>query len=142
MKMKSTIAAILCVALVCSGCASMSGALVTPSPRTPAPTQAADPSVMVSYVTHLAIGSRVAVDLTDGHSVKGTLMKADSGGIVVQPRTRIPEPPIQIPLDRISAVETETNVSTARTFGIGFGAGAAGGLAAIFLLAAIAFAGD
>jgi hypothetical protein len=137
--MKKSIAALLCAVLLCSGCASRSGALVAAGPGTP--TRAADPALMASYLTHLAIGSRVRVSVADGHGIKGTLMKADSTGIVVQPRTRIPEPPLAIPLDRIVSVELDKNGSVGRTVGIGIASGAAGVFGA-FLILAMIFAGD
>ena len=100
--------------------------------------QRTDPALFSSYVKQLPIGSRVRVGLTDGTRVKGTLMKADDREIVVQPRTRVPEPPIQIAMDRVVAVELETNgTNVGKTIGIGFAAGAAGVLSVFLILAAV-----
>jgi hypothetical protein len=105
--------------------------------------QLADQALVASYVKQLPIGSRVRVGLTGGARIKGTLMKANESEIVVQPRTRIPEPPLQITMDRIVAVELETNGNgnLGRTIGVGFAAGVGGALAVFLVLAAI-FAGD
>ena len=137
------IAAILCFSLMCSGCASAAGGRFASAPA-PAPppaassSQHADPALLASYVQQLPIGSRVRVGLTDGTRVKGTLMKAGDRELVVQPRTRIPEAPIQIAMDRVLAVELETNgTNVGKTIGIGFAAGAGGVLAVFLILAAV-----
>jgi hypothetical protein len=101
--------------------------------------QLADPAVVASYVKQLPIGSRVRVALTGGARVKGTLMNATDREIVVQPRTRIAEPPLQIAMDRIVAVELETagNGNLGKSIGIGIAAGVGGTLAFFLILAAI-----
>jgi hypothetical protein len=105
--------------------------------------QLADPALVASYVKQLPIGSRVRVGLTGGARIKGTLMTSNDREIVVQPRTRIPEPPLQIAMDRIVAVELETNSNSnlGRTIGVGVAAGVGGTLAVFLVLAAI-FAGS
>src|SRR4051812_32239575 len=99
--MKRLISAILCAALLCSGCATAGGGRAQVAPAA----ARIDPALFATYVTRLPIGGRVRVALADGHHISGTLMKADASGIVVQPRTRIPEPPIEVAADRITAVE-------------------------------------
>jgi hypothetical protein len=59
----------------------------------------------------------------------------------VQRRTRIPEPPVTIPIERIRAVEIDTSGGTGRAVAIGATAGAGAALGVILILAAI-FAGD
>jgi hypothetical protein len=137
--MKKSIAAILCATLLCPGCASAGGARIASAPAA----AAAQPytTLFASYVTHLAIGSRVRVAFADGRTIKGTLMRADGAEIVVQPRTRIPEPPMAIPLDRIATVDLDTHASVGKTVGIGIASGA-GGVFAAFLVLAMIFAGD
>ncbi len=101
-------------------------------------TPRADHALFASYVKQLPIGSRVRVGLAGGSSVRGTLMKTDDREIVVQPRTRIPEAPIEIALDRIVAVDLETNGNNVgKTVGIGFAAGAAGALSVFLILVAV-----
>ena len=136
--LRQTIALMMCAALVNAGCASAGGTRM----------QAAKPAVsdrttalLADYVKQLPIGSRIRVDLADGHRLKGTLMKAGDQGLVIRARTRLPEPPIEIGLDRIAAVDLDDGNSVGRTIGIGVVSGAGGTLAVFLILAAI-FAGD
>jgi hypothetical protein len=137
--MSRTIATMLCVGLFASGCATAGGGRMTTAP--PIGLQLAEPGLVASYVKQLPIGSRVHVGLAGGRRIKGTLMKFDDRAIVIQPRARIPEPPLQIAFDRIVAVELETKNNLGKTIGAGFAAGVGGTLAVFLVLAAI-FAGD
>jgi hypothetical protein len=65
------------------------------------------------------------------------LMKADAGGIVIQRRTRVPEPPQPIAIGDLRAVEIEQDAHTGRTVGIAIGAAAGSVLGVLLLLAAI-----
>jgi hypothetical protein len=97
-----------------------------------------DAALMASYVRQLPLGSRVRVSLSDGTVVRGTLIKAEGDPIAVQRRTRIPEPPLQIPLDTVRAVEIERNGgTTGRAIAIGAAAGAGAALGVLLVLAAI-----
>jgi hypothetical protein len=137
--MHRSIAAIVCFSVFVSGCATAGGGRMTTAP---APASARlDPSLLTSYVKRLPIGSRVRVALTEGRRIKGILMQADDTGIVVQPRTRVPEAPIQIAADRILAVELETNGGVGKAIGVGIASGVGGALAFFLIMAAI-FAGD
>jgi hypothetical protein len=137
--MKRLVSAMLCAALLCSGCATTSGGQISKGAAVPT---GVDPALFTAYVTQLPIGARVRVALAGGGTVSGTLMKADAGGIVVQPRTRIPEPPMSLAADRIARVELDPpNTNLAKTVGIGVASGAAGVLGAFLIMAAI-FAGD
>jgi hypothetical protein len=137
--MKRLVSALLCAALLCSGCATTSGGRIAAAAAFPA---GIDPALFASYVAHLPIGARVRVTLADGRKFTGTLMKADAGGMVVQPRTRIPEPPMALTADRIAAVELDAaNTNIGKTIGIGIASGAGGVFAAFLIIAAI-FAGD
>jgi hypothetical protein len=129
-------AAILCFALVCSGCATAAQGRYTAAPSAAA--QRPDPALVASYVKQLPIGSRVRIGLADGSRIRGTLMQAGDRAIVVQPRTRIPEAPLEIAMDRVVAVELETNGNghVGKAIAIGFGAGAAGALAVFLILVA------
>ena len=71
--MSRTIATMLCLSLLCSGCASTGGARMSTAPA--AGRQLADPTLVASYVKQLPIGSRVRVGLTGGNRISGTLMK-------------------------------------------------------------------
>jgi hypothetical protein len=132
--MKTIITATLCAAILCSGCATAGGGTRIASPSA----ARVDPALFASYVTHLPIGGRVRVALVDGHKITGTLMKADATGIVVQPKTRIPEPPLSLAADRVAAVELETsNTNVGKTVAIGVVSGAGGVIAGFLILAAI-----
>jgi hypothetical protein len=65
-------------------------------------------------------------------------MDASDAGIVVQRRTRVPEPPFSIPIERISTVDIEApGSSIGKAVAIGAAAGAGGALGVMLLLAAI-----
>jgi len=136
--MRRLIALALSTALALPGCASHT---VTPQ-TTPARNTDADRQVLVSYVMQLAVGSRVKVTRMDGHDVRGTLMKATEAAVIVQRRTRVPEPPVTVPLEEVRAVEIEPASGNAgRTIAIGVAAGAGAALGVLLILAAI-FADD
>ena len=134
--MRRLLAVLTCASLLVPGCAS------TGTPRVQAPDSPVDQGLLASYVRQLPIGSHVRVALTDGHTIKGTLMKTSDTELVVQRRTRVPEPPDEIPLANVTAVELDTNTgSAARAIWVGAAAGAGGALAVFLILAAL-FAGD
>jgi hypothetical protein len=134
---KRAIALLVTIALTSPACATTAG----PRLQTTAPGQTArDRALLADYVQKLPVGSRVRVHLLDGGRERGTLMDATAERIVIQPRTRIPEPPREIPLDRVLGIELETGNGTgsvARAIGIGVAAGAGTFLGIFLLLAAI-----
>ena len=137
--MRRLIALTVCVTLSGSACAG--GYRVRSAPAS-APTS--DQSVMASYVKQLQIGSRVRIQKTDRRTLRATLMKVDDRAIYVQPRTRIPEPIMTVPLDQIAWVELDPQAETGgpgRAIAIGVAAGAGAAAAFILILAAI-FGGD
>ena len=131
--LRQIVAVFLCAALTTTGCASASGGRI----GAPASTQrVADPAVLAEYAQKLAPGTAVRVQRASGQAVRGTLMKATSDAIVVQPRTRIPEPAIEIPTADIVGLTPETGnggntVAKAIFAGVAAGAGAA---LAVFLV--------
>ena len=134
--MRRLFAVLTCASLLAPGCAS-SG-----TPRVQTPESPVDRGLLASYVRQLPIGSHVRVALTDGHSIKGTLMKAGDTSLVVQRHTRVPEPPDELPLANVASVELDTNTGSAtRAIWVGVAAGAGSALAVFLILAAI-FAGD
>jgi hypothetical protein len=134
--MARSVAVFLCFSLLCSGCATGAGGRMASAPAVSA--QQTDPALLASYVKQLPVGSRVRVGLTSGARIKGALMRTDDREIVVQPRTRLPEPPLRIAMNDIVAVELDTNGSNVgKTIGIGFAAGAGGVLAVFLILAAV-----
>jgi hypothetical protein len=149
--MKRAIALALCGSMV-SGCATMgprqSQAPVTAVPpaavrSSPAAGTAGDPqgsSVLAEYVQKLPLGMRVRVDRVKGGAIKGILMKATDQAIVVQRRTRVPEPPEEIPLSQVLSVTPEQQGGgIGRAIGAGAAAGAAAALGIILILIAVAW---
>lgn len=136
---KQAMALTLCAALL-SGCATggRPRLAMTSQAQTSAPRGAADSVVMAEYVQKLQLGTKVRVDRANGKVVKGTLMKATADAIVVQPRTRMPEPPIEIRLADVLAVTPEAgNGNIGKAIGIGAAAGAAAALGVILILIAV-----
>jgi hypothetical protein len=137
--MRRALAVLLCVTIVAPGCATVRRADNRFVQQT---VQAApDTELLAAYVKRLPIGSRVRARLTDGDTIRGTLMKASGEGITIQRRTRIPEQPVEVPIERLRAVELESSDNVARAIGLGVATGAAAGLGVFLMLIAI-YAGD
>ena len=131
--MKRVMAALLCVTLCAPACASAGGGRFA-APQTAMHASVGDQTLLATYVKQLPIGSRVRATLTNGRSVRGTLMKATDDSVIVQRRTRLPEPPVEIPLAELQSVEGDREgggVGRAVAIGVATGAGAALG---VFLL--------
>jgi hypothetical protein len=138
------IAAILLVAVALSGCAHRaagSRAPAVPVPDAGAGAQQAarrDPDVWRRYVRSLAPGTRVRMELVDGRRITGTLMGLEDDAIVVQPRTRLPEPARVIALDRVAWLEPDTGgIGAGRAIAIGVLSGAASFLALMLVTFAL-----
>lgn|SRR5262245_26974799 len=130
--MRRLVAAMLCAAMVTTGCASASGSHMA----TTLQPGAGDTSAMADYVQRLAAGSRVRVERTDGATLHGTLMKATADSIVVQKNTRIPEPPVEVPLAVVARVTVEHGSSSGRSIALGIVSGVAVFLGILAILAA------
>ena len=130
--MRKLMAMVLALAMVTTGCASAAGPRVAIAQQ---PAAAATVS-MSEYVQRLQTGSRVKVERTDGSSLRGTLMKAGADAIVVQKNTRVPEPPIEIPVAQIARVTIDSGTSTGKAVGIGIASGVGAFFAILAILAA------
>lgn len=131
--MRRFIATILCAAIMTTGCASATPTRMATAPQPPV----VDMTAMSDYVQRLTAGSKVRVERTDGSVMHGTLMKATADAIVVQKNTRVPEPPVEVPLGQLARVTVETGgSSTGKAVAIGI----ASGVGAFFAILAIAFA--
>lgn len=136
--LRQTLAVVLCGALVTTGCASASGPRIAQAPST-APVQ--DTTLLADYVQRLPTGSRVRVEQNDGTSFRGTLMKATAQSILVQKNTRVPEAPVEVPLQHLTRVTLDQGGSSVgKTIAIGVGSGVAATLG--FLLILFALVGD
>lgn len=134
---KRMMALVLCSALAAPGCATTGATGITPA-RT-AETRAADRAVLAEYLQKLPLGSPIRVDRSNGRSLRGTLMKASDRSLIVQPRTRIPEPAVEIALDDVISVtpDPQSGTNLGRAIGIGAAAGAGAALAVFLIIIAI-----
>jgi hypothetical protein len=134
--MKRVLALVLSVALAGGGCATARGSqVVAAEPRSDQ--RGSDSTLMADYVQRLPAGSRVRAVLADGQTLHGTLMRATDTTLVLQPRTRVPEPPIQLAIEKVASVELEPASSTGKAIAVGIVSGAAGTLAVFLVLALI-----
>lgn len=133
MQFSSWIAVVVAATFLTQGCAAtMRNAQAGEPPRT------ADPAVLADYLQRLPVGTSVRVERVNGRAIRGTLMKATADTVVVQPRTRLPEPPVEIPLAEVLTVTPESGsggVGKAIAAGVAAGAGAA--LVTFFVLIAL-----
>jgi hypothetical protein len=123
-RVKHAIVAVLCASVAASGCATTRIVQVSPAPSGD---RLADRALMAEYVQKLQTGATVKVERTHRRTMRGVLMKATDQAIFVQPRTRLPEPAIEIPLDDVLAVtlESKHGNSIGRSIATGAAAGAA-----------------
>ena len=140
--LRVTTALLLCAALLATGCARTSAMRVAPVSFTPAAASqqphGPDPALMARYVAQLPVGSRVRVALVNGKRLQGTLMSHEGERIVLLLRTRLPEPPVDVTLADIAALELEqTGSSAARVVAIGVATGVAATFGILLLLSAI-----
>ena len=103
-------------------------------------TKPQDPAALVAvYVKALPAGTKIKITTADGETLKATLMAVQDESIIVRPRTRIPEPALTIPLQRIASVDVQQpNGGVGRAIAIGAGVGAGAGAAiGVFLAIAV-----
>lgn len=133
--LRQALAVVLCASLAASGCASGGGNHPQTSPSFGA--GASDRSVLAEYVQKLPVGSKIRVERVKGDTLKGVLMKASDASLVLQRDTRVPESPVEIPLDQITRVSVEGGSSTGKSVGIGVAVGVASFFGIGLILAAI-----
>jgi hypothetical protein len=118
---RKMLAVTLCSALMTTGCAA-AGVRASAGPQVPLADQRV---VLADYVQRLPVGAKVRVERMNGGTLRGTLMKATAESIVVQKHTRVPEPPIDIPLSQVTRVTLDGGgTSTAKSVGIAIAVGA------------------
>jgi hypothetical protein len=134
---RRTAALWICVAVATGGCATTStmraGASRANTRTMP------DRAVLAEYVQKLPAGAAVRVDRTGARAVRGILMKATGESIFLQPKTRIPEPLFEIPLDEVVSVtpETRNGGHIGRAIGAGAAAGAGAALGVFLVIVAV-----
>ena len=134
--MKRFIAVTLCVGLALPGCISAGPRRMDTGHTLMAKTQ--ERAVLSDYARQLPIGSRVRVVAADNRKVRGTLVKRTDMSILIQPRTRVAEPVVEIPFDQLKSLEQEVPSSgTGKSVAIGMAAGAGAALGVLLILAAI-----
>ena len=133
--MRRMTAALVCCAVATSACATATGPRVAP----PAAAGPAVSQALAEYVQRLPAGAPVRVDRAGASSVRGTIIKASAEAIVIQPRTRVAVPPIEIPMRDVLRVTPDTGTGNviAKAIGIGAAAGVGAALAVFAILAAI-----
>jgi hypothetical protein len=90
-----------------------------------------------TYAEKLPIGSTVRVRTSDGKRHVAVLAVVDREGITLEPKTRIPEPPVRVSFDRLEQLELKQNGSSvAKAVAIGAAVGAGTFLGIVALLAA------
>jgi hypothetical protein len=99
-----------------------------------------DRAVLAEFVQKLPAGTAVRIDRAGAPAVRGTLMKATDESIYLQPKTRLPEPLVEIPFGEVLSVTPETRGGghIGRAIGAGAAAGAGAALA-VFLVIVAAF---
>jgi len=135
---KHAMAIVMCAAMAASGCATAGGARVVSAPFAPQGSEGR--AVLAEYVQKLPTGASVRIDRATGRSVRGTLMKATGQSLFLQPKTRVPERIVEIPMDDVVRVtpEVQNGSGLGRAIGAGAAAGA-GATLAIFLVLIAAF---
>ena len=132
------VAVLLCAAVGTSGCATGAARGVTVAPG--ADRQNANTDLLAEYVQRLPAGTSIRIQRVSGGSLRGTLMKANEQTLVIQPRTRVPEPPVEIAFKDLISVVPEAqggNNNIGKAIGIGIAAGAGAVLGIFLILAAI-----
>lgn len=134
--MKRWMASLLCVVVVVPGCATSQTPRVQTAPQSL--TRPTEREVLSEFAAQLPLGSRVKATLDGNRTIRGTLVKRTDKAIVVQPRTRIPEPLVEVPFASLVALEQERpSNGTGRAIAIGVGVGVGAALGMLLLLAAI-----
>ena len=95
------------------------------------------PEYWYSYASKLPIGAAVRVRTTDGKRRTAILAVVDSEGIVVEPKSRVPESAVRFPYGQIQQIELKGNGSSiAKAAGIGAAIGAGTFFTLVAMLAA------
>ncbi len=125
----------MCIALAAPACATTSAGRSTGA--------AADRRVAVApllpdYVRQLPLGSAVRVERANGRTLRGILLKATDVSVVIQPRTRITEAPVEVPLAEVLSITPEKGrPNLGRAIAAGAAAGAGTALAVFFVIVSL-----
>lgn len=136
--MQRVMVVVICAALAAPGCASAGGTRIAAAAPS-AERQITDRTVLAEYVQKLPPGTPIRVESAGGRTLRGTLMKASGQSLIVQPRTRIPEPAVEIPFSDVLRVtpESSNGNNLGKAIGIGVAAGAGAALGVFLIIVAI-----
>ena len=136
--LQRVIAMIVCGAMTTIGCATSGSTNLVPAMPT-ADQGNATRSALADYVQKLPAGTQVRIGRSNGHTVRGTLIKGTDQSIFIQPKTRIAEPVVEIPMADVFQVTLERHGgnSVGRAIGAGAAAGAAATLAIFLIMFAV-----
>lgn len=137
MIIKRPLAVLLAILIAAPGCATARGPRVDPAAA--ATRSTADRAALADYVKRLPPGSPLRIDLAGGRVMRATLLQTSDAGLIVQKRTRIPEPPVDIPFEDVLRVTLDTpgGNGIAKAIGIGIAAGAGAALAVFMIIVAL-----
>ena len=110
--MKRFIALLLCVLLVAPGCATSQGPRAQTAPQALAHPD--DRAVLEDFARQIPIGSRIRATTVSNRTIRGTLLKLTDQALVLQPRARVAEPPVEVRLNTLLALEQEIPVERYR----------------------------
>jgi hypothetical protein len=133
--MKRSMASLLCLLILSSGCMTTRTPRVQAAPQTSA--RAADGEVLAEFASQLRIGARVKATVTGNRTIRGTLVKRTDQALVIQPRTRVAEPLLEVPFADLLALEQEVPSSggSGRAIAIGVGVGIGAAVGTLWVLA-------
>ena len=133
--MRRSLIPILVIALAVGGDVPLAARARSQTPTTPV--RVIDVDTMVRYARSLPLGSTVRVRTTDGARVVAVLMAVEDDAVVVQRRSRRPEPPVRLSLTSVQSLEIQ---GPASNVGVAVAAGALAGIGS-FLTMLLVFLG-
>jgi hypothetical protein len=135
--MRRITALLLIATLVAPGCATTRASRMQTVPRTAAP--AASDVIVADYARQLPVGTGVRVGLEHNKTMRGTLIKVTDQNLVIQPKGRVAQPIVEVPLRDVVSLEREQPSSggLGRAIAAGAAVGAGAALGVFFILIAI-----
>ena len=142
--MRRIVAILLVGTLVAPGCATRGPALTqATAPRVQPTGKGASPATLSpdvwrQFAEKLPAGAKVHVHRLSGRRLTGVILTIDDEGLVVNPKTRVPEPTVRVAFDDIRQLELANDSSLAKAAAVGAGVGAGAFLGLMLLLFTLA----
>jgi hypothetical protein len=130
--LRQSLSLLLAASLTASACASTARTRIAQAPMTDSTMK----TRMADYVAQLPVGSRVRVERRAGGTIHGTLIGATPDRLVVQRATRIPEAPVDVPLETVTRIQIEERTGIGKGIIIGAAIGAAATFGFLLLIVA------